>query len=62
MSHPPWKAGLFCHDVAAPLSNDLVTDLFQGTDRLTSRHHWEFGAHTVTATLLIRVLDMSGIG
>jgi hypothetical protein len=47
-------------NMTAPLANDLVTDVFQGANCLTPLYYREPGGHTVTATLLTRVLDMSG--
>jgi len=49
-------------NVASTLPNDTIADALQGFDDLTARHYRQLGAHTATATLLTRVLDMSGIG
>ena len=49
-------------EVAPPLPDGLVADRFQYPDYLASRYDRQLEANTVTATLLIRVLDMSGMG
>jgi hypothetical protein len=50
------------HNVAPSLPNDLIAQVFQDPDHLTPRYDRQLGAHTVTATLLIKVLDISGMG
>lgn len=48
--------------MATPLANDLITNTLKRFNCLTPRHDRQLGIHTATATLLIRVLDISGMG
>jgi len=49
-------------NVAPSLPDDLIAQAFQDPDHLTPLYDRQLWAHTVTATLLIRVLDISGMG
>jgi hypothetical protein len=49
-------------NVTSPLPNDPIASTLQGSDHLTPRHYRQSGVHTATATLLIRVLGILGMG